>query len=629
MRFSTAKLLAAVLTICMAAATVAEAASGELNAKAGSSWQAKRGFAIEWEPIAPANPTEAVYRVYDSQDQLALAFRRPLDEMLKDVVVPPAPGTYTLEAWLENASGGSGPHSATILRFDNTAPPPPGLDPPPGWGLGTEPVTVGIDRPADPLPLSGIRGYAISSDRGGGSSPCGQPDLCLAEEIDLDDGEGGTLSLGTLPEGVHFVRAVAISGAGVPSAIRTAAVRVDGSAPSLRLDGTPAGWSNRPVQVTARADDPLSGMSAAGAFGPFTAIAVDGATPARMLGDAVGALVSGSGTHAVSYFARDAAGNLSSTETATVRVDEAPPRVIFTATQDPAEPERIEAIVSDPHSGPSADRGWIGVRPAGTRARFEPLSTRNASGRLIAYWDSDSYPPGKYEFMATGYDAAGNAAAGGDRARGSRMVLVNPLKAQVELKAGLDRLHFTGRLRRIGGAPVAGQNLVIAETFAAGAEPRRRATVIATDRQGSFSLRLKPGPSREIVARFTGTALLGRAASRPLYLDAATKVRLRASARAARVGGKPIVFSGKVARRGAGAAAIDGLPVELQFRFRGGAWSEFRTVEADARGRFHYRYRFSDDDSRGVRFQFRAYIKGREGWPYGPGTSRPVSVKGI
>ncbi len=628
MRPSLVKLLAAVLAICLAVSTGALAASGELSAKAGSSWQAKRAFAIEWDPVTPANPTEAVYRVYDSQGGLPVHFRRPLGEMLDDVVVPPIPDTYTLEAWIENESGVAGAHSTTILRFDSAAPAPPRLDPPPGWGLGAGAVSVGVERPADPAPLSGIRGYAISVDRGAGSSPCGQPDRCLAEEIDLDDGEGGTLSLGTLPEGVHFVRAVAISGAGVPSAITTAAVRVDGSAPSLRLDGLPADWSNRPVAVTARASDPLSGMSAAGALGPFTAIAVNGAAPARALGDTVGAWLGGSGIHVVSYFARDAAGNFSGAETATARIDEVPPRVTFAAAQDPAEPERIEATVSDPLSGPSGNRGWIGVRPAATRARFEPLPTSNVGDRLVAHWDSDSYPPGKYEFLATGYDVAGSSATGSDRARGGRMVLVNPLKTQVELKAGLSRFHFTGRLRRIGGGPVAGQDLVITETFAAGADPRQRTTTVPANREGDFSLRLRPGPSRDVVARFAGTPLLSRVASRTIHLDAATKVRLRASTAVARVGGKPIVFSGKVTRRGAGPSAVSGLPVELQFRFRGSAWSEFRTVEADARGRFHYRYRFSDDDSRGIRFQFRAYIKGREGWPYGPGTSRPVQVTG-
>ena len=88
-----------------------------------------------------------------------------------------------------------------------------------------------------------------------------------------------------------------------------------------------------------------------------------------------------------------------------VRIDEDPPRVAFAAAQDPAEPERIEATVGDPLSGPSRGRGSIAVRLAGTRARFEELPTRVAGGRLVARWDSDSYPPGKYEFLATGYDA--------------------------------------------------------------------------------------------------------------------------------------------------------------------------------------------------------------------------------
>jgi hypothetical protein len=104
-------------------------------------------------------------------------------------------------------------------------------------------------------------------------------------------------------------------------------------------------------------------------------------------------------------------------------------------------------------------------------------------------------------------------------------------------------------------------------------------------------------------------------------------VRLRASAGSAKVGGAPIVFSGSVGQAGA-AALEEGLPVELQFRYPGAEWSGFRTVQTDARGRFRYAYRFSDDDSRGVRFQFRAYVKGREGWPYEPAFSRPLAVTG-
>ncbi|HEU4739177.1 MAG TPA: hypothetical protein VFS54_08870 [Solirubrobacterales bacterium] len=616
-------LLPALLAIFFAFSAQATAATGALTSATG--WQAKRAFPIEWDPIAPSQPTEAVYRIWDSQDQLVLGFHRPFSERLKDVEVPAVPDVYTLEAWLENSADEAGPPSFATLRFDDTVPSPPGLDSPPGWILGTQPAAVQIAAAPDPLPLSGFEGFAVSVDRGSDGFPCAQTDICRADEIDLAGYEGGTVALGTLPEGIHFVRVAAVSGAGVPSEVTTAAVRIDGSAPALSL-AAPAGWSNRPVLVTAHAADPLSGMAAAGPLGPFTAIAVDGAAPARTLGDAASAWVTGSGAHAVEYFARDLAGNLSDTAGSIVRIDEDPPRASFAASQDPAEPERIEATVGDPLSGPSPDRGSIAIRPAGTGLSFEPLPTRNAGDRLVAHWDSDSYPPGKYEFLATAFDLAGNTGAGTNRDRGGRMVLVNPLKAQVGLEIKLSGRRLNGRLWRVGGGPVAGRDVTITETFAPGSRPRQRTTVVGTDNAGAFSLRLRQGPSRDVVARFAGTALLTRATGDAAHLAAATKVQLRASATTARVGGKPVVFSGKVAHRGA--ATVGGLPVELQFRFRGGAWSEFRTVETNARGRFRYRYRFSDDDSRGVSFQFRAQIKGREGWPYGPGTSRPVKVTG-
>jgi len=622
----TATLLAALVALALTAPAEATSATGRLAPAAGSSWQADPAFPIEWDPIAPANPTGADYRIYDSRGRVVQAFEQPLAKMLWDVEVPTIPDAYTLEAWVVNGSGDAGPHSTATLRFDNGAPPPPGLESPPGWIRSSQPAEVGVTAPSGPLPLSGLGGFAIAVDRTGVRAPCARVDRCLAAELDLAGDQGGGISLGTLPEGTNFIRAVAVSGAGVPSEVTTAVLRVDGSAPALSLEGAPASWSNRPVLVAARAADALSGMAAAGPLGPFTAIAVDGAPPARALGGAIGAWVGGSGHHTIEYLARDAAGNISGNSTGTVRIDEDPPGVAFAATQDPAEPERIEATVSDPLSGPSPNLGSIALRLSGTRARFQSLPTRVSGGRLVAHWESDSAPPGKYEFLATAYDAAGNSSTGSGRARGGRMVLVNPLKAQVELAADLSRLRFSGRLVRVGGGPVAAQEVVVTETFARGSLPPQRSTVVGTDRRGAFSLQLGPGPSREVVARFAGTPLLSRAASDTTQLSAATGVRFRASAPTARVGGKPVVFDGTVRRRGA--AAVAGLPVELQFRFRGGTWSEFRTVEADARGRFRYRYRFNDDDSRGVRFQFRAYIKGREGWPYGPGTSRPVSVTG-
>jgi hypothetical protein len=602
-------------------AGVLVAAGAAAPAASPNGWQAIRTFKIDPSevPGADGRATQAIYRLRDPQGQPIgeLVVASPLNP-LQWVQVPPLRGVYTLEGWLQDAAGNELHRAATQLPFDDAVPPPPILHGPQRWLLGNEQAVLEVDSPADALPLSGIPGYEVTLSRGG-----------VRRQVSK-----GQVSLGLLPEGLTEAQVVAISGAGVRSEPRAIAFAVDATAPAVSLQGLPSGWSSGPVALTATAEDRLSGMKASGPIGPFTAIAVDGGFPVIAPGAAVSTWVGGSGIHTVRFYGRDTAGNVADggtgsppPQTATVRIDEEPPRVEFAAAQDPADPERIEAEVSDPLSGPSTERGSIGVRPSGTRARFEALPTRVESGRLIARWDSDSYPPGKYEFLATGFDAAGNSGSGTDRARGGRMVLINPLKTQVTLRSRLEGRRFSGSLRRIAGGPLSGQTVTVGETFAVGADQRHRTTFVHTGTDGTFSLRLKPGPSREVVAGFGGSRQLTKADGPVAHLGSATVIRLRASAATAAVGGRPVVFRGRVGHAGA-RRAVAGLPVELQFRYRGAGWSEFRTVEADSRGRFRYAYRFSDDDSRGVRFQFRAYVKGREGWPYGPSASRPVSVRG-
>ncbi|HET9185417.1 MAG TPA: hypothetical protein VFN82_04665, partial [Solirubrobacterales bacterium] len=271
-----------------------------------------------------------------------------------------------------------------------------------------------------------------------------------------------------------------------------------------------------------------------------------------------------------------------------------------------------------------------------------------------------------YEFLATGYDLAGNSADGTRRAGGARMVLSNPLKRPVSVESGFGgermrwrscrrasggrRCHrreirgfdsrpqriavpfgrgvrFGGRLLGQGDVPVPGVEVLVSERFAAGAEPALRTSVVRTDARGRFSLRLGPGPSREVWASFGGSEQLSRASGRKVELRVLSGVRLRASARNARIGGAPVLFSGRVLSLGSRIPA-QGRPVELQFRYPGVGWNEFRTVQTDARGRFAYAYSFSDDDSRGVSFQFRAFVPPLSGWPYEPASSRPVSVTG-
>ncbi len=634
-------------------------------------WHADNDFRLDWDRPQVARqgfPVTAVdYRVRDATGVVVVPeVRLPWDTAQIEHIHVPHPGIYTADVWLEGPSGTRGPRESATLRFDDVQPGPGRPLAPAGWIGGGTAAVVKIEHPAAPLPISGIRGYAVSVDRGAGTPPCAAADRCSVSEIDLRSGD--TISLGLLPEGMNIVQAVAVSGSGMRSAtIGNAIVRVDATRPEVTLSGNPRGWADGPVRVTANAIDALSGMASDGPGEPLTAISIDGGVPRVEPGAAASVVVAGEGSHEVAFYARDAAGNSGeeSPSLDTVRIDERPPLVSFSRSQDPSEPERIEATIVDLQSGPDPRRGSIAVRPAGSRLRFEPLPTTNRGDRLLARWDSDAFPPGTYEFRTTGYDLAGNATSGDRRGNGTRMVLTNPLKEATAIQAGFGGRQLTWRRCARGGGqrrcrrqtvesyasrpasrtvpyghgvsfggllsssarPLGGLPVQIVETFVAGADPAQRTTTVLTKPDGSFKSRLAPGPSRRVEALFAGNLVLTRASGRSVSLKALGDIRLRASAGSARVGGAPVVFSGRVGNQGA-PIPTGGRPIKLQFRLPGEDWSEFRTVQTDASGRFHYPYAFSDDDSRGVRFQFRAYAPAQDGWPYEPTASCPVIVTG-
>jgi hypothetical protein len=336
------------------------------------------------------------------------------------------------------------------------------------------------------------------------------------------------------------------------------------------------------------------------------------------------------------------------------------------AAADPEGPERIEATVSDSLSGPDLARGSIALRQVGSGGRFQPLPTDVLRGRIVARWNSDDFPDGAYEFRATGYDAAGNSATN-LAAGGASLILRNPVKRVARLAFGFggarglvfprcvradgDRhCHRTvvhsfarrpttrtvpcchgsvvgGRLADAEGQPLAGQTVRVVETLAGGADQPTRVTAATTDADGYFRARLAPGPSRTVGVEFEGTRRLTRAVGHSLRLRVRAAVHLRVSTARVRVGGAPVIFRGKIAHPET-RIPTRGLPVELEFRLPGTAWAEFRTVLSDAAGRFAYPYSFSDDDSAGVRFLFRAFVPATGDWPFAPATSRPLAVTG-
>jgi hypothetical protein len=554
--------------------------------------------------------------------------------------------------------------------------PPPSVTPlPPARWVGRNefPLTVPVEASPPPpsQPASAIAGYAYSVSLRPGEAPCADRDLCTESETVPD--LGGAFNLPTAPEGgAVWLRVVAVSGAGLSSPVPgEATLRVDLTDPVTRLHGLPSGWSRGPVRVSATAADRHSGMAGERAF---TAIRVDGGAPRAAHGPAVETTVIEEGVHRVAHYAGDSAGNADDGAwvnghhnpppgTRTVRIDRTPPRAGF-LPQSPRDPELIRVRVRDALSGPDTSRGWIGVRPAGSSQRFRRLPAAPAGDdELRARWDSAADPLGTYEFRAEARDAAGNTVSTGRREGGAPMLLANPLKTTTSLSAGFGgrvlrwhRCRRRGRKRRCRrqeiadfsrrparrtvpygrGLPISGKLIAgprgapgarplrIAERFARGA---RRATTVWTGPDGSFTTRLAPGPSREVTVSYAGGRTLAPSAGPTLRLQVRSGVRLRASSRVARVGGAPLVLRGKV-RSDKGEIPPGGLSVQLEFRLPGLRWEEFRAVQTDRRGRFRLAYRFSDDDSRGARFQFRAHVPAQSEWPYEPGSSRPLAVLG-
>lgn len=620
-------------------------------------WHPDNRFALTWSNPAASPPLTAThYRVRDARgvaiDEARLGW---VSDGIAALTLPSSPGSYSVEVWLEDAAGEQGPAATAPLLFDNGRPGPVELEDVPAWiGRTGFPLRIRLGHPGNPQPMSGIRGYAVSIDSEPGRLPCREADRCTDAETSLRAGiDDDRLEIAGLPQGTSYLSAVAVSGAGMKSASAARAVlRVDTTDPVTQLSGAPGGWANGRVSLIASAADSGAGMKPMGSGPqPFTAIRVDGGVPRIGAGDSVAASLIEEGVHQIAYYARDAAGNVDDgaevngisnrqPRIAWVRIDRTAPAVAFANAQDPRDPDLLRVHLGDALSGPDPSRGHIGVRRAGSGDRFEPLpTTSSGNDELRARWDSDAFPAGDYELQASAYDRAGNLTVATRRQNGGQMVLSNPLKTTTSLRAGfrhreLRRVIPYGRGVLLGGRLTAGRGLPLIDTpvriverFATGTRTPPRVSSARTGADGAISIRTPPGPSRTIEVHFDGSPILARSTARPLELAVRSGVRLHASASVAEVGGPPVVFRGRLlSPLGDGSAA--GRAVQLQFRLPGLPWAEFRTVETDARGRFRYAYRFSDDDSRGARFQFRAYAPAQEDWPYEPGGSRPVLISG-
>jgi hypothetical protein len=336
------------------------------------------------------------------------------------------------------------------------------------------------------------------------------------------------------------------------------------------------------------------------------------------------------GQNALSVCAIDFAGNRAC-DRRLVRVDNTPPRVAF-ANPSANDPELIRAHLVDATSGVAS--GQILYRRLGDKL-WRPLETRLTSGQVRGRIDSTVEPPGEYEFMAEGRDRAGNVARTTSRANGEPMVLTFPLKSRARLDAHLvpggarlltvgygEGARIAGRLRDASGAPIANQEVTVVESFAAGALIDRRIGTVRTDRDGSWTQRLRPGPSRIVRATFEGT--------RRYLPDHAAAGRLRVNSKASFhlsrrqvPEGRRVTFRGRVAHLGA-RIPPGGKLIELQVK-DGPQWHTVRHVfSTRPSGRYRMRYRFARFYTSNVSYRFRIKVLREAGWPYAaPVSSRP------
>ena len=542
------------------------------------------------------------------------------------------------------------------LRFDDTVPVGKEPDRANGW-INRADLAAGYSQgwartAIGEIPPSGIAGYRVVVNTESDTDPCGgaaDPRACGAPITEAGiDNRSRTLRSGDLQEGRNYVHVVPISGSGMRAIdVKRASLKADFTDPetSLRGDGGGA-WLNHDAELVLTATDALSGMEDSDEFPfddpPTVRLTVDGETAAST--PTVATTVSGEGVHRVSWCARDLAGNGgcapgqppagSSSGAATVRIDRTAPTVAFTNFQDPNDPDRLVAPVSDALSGVAGGR--ISYRRIDGN-QWRMLDTSLRGGALSARVDSADLVPGTtYEFRVEATDAAGNGIASTSRQNGEPMRVTGPFRAltavadlringrsKARVKYGR-KLRVAGTLlTAVGGDPIAGAAVDLVSTYPLGASRRTATTTVTTDDRGGFSATLPPGPSRSVVAGFAGDRRHLGVRSAPVKAAVRSKVTLSVPGIVDSDAG--ITFAGRIKAKG---ARFDrgGKRLEIQVRI-GRRWRAVgKSIRTDGGGRFRLRYRFTADYTRAVTYEFRAVVLRERGFPYLPSRSKRRAV---
>jgi hypothetical protein len=322
---------------------------------------------------------EIVYRIDDGDE-----VRTPGDSV---TIAVAETGSHTVSYYGVDAAGNRAPTQAVRFKIDGGVPGRPTVNAPTAW-FSPPAGRYAVRIEPGSAPPSGIAGYAVTVD---GSDPGSVPNTADDGLFQIDD----------LPEGVTVVRARALSGTGVASVdAGEAALRVDRTAPTVRVAGASAEWQSDAVDLQLGADD-QAGLSGVAQI----TYRVDDGQAVPIDGDAGTVRVVDDGRHTVRFRAIDMAGNQSEEKTVTVLVDRTAP---FVEDAGGADASELLFDVSDATSGLKG----VGVemRPVGQET-WESLRSSLGDGRLRAVVDPEALAGSTYEFRAIATDLAGNRTA--------------------------------------------------------------------------------------------------------------------------------------------------------------------------------------------------------------------------
>jgi hypothetical protein len=264
------------------------------------------------------------------------------------------------------------------------------------------------------------------------------------------------------------------------------------------------------------------------------------------------------------------------------------------------------------------------------------------SGLVRSYdINTAAYANGGHSASVTAVDAAGNVSAastfnftvasGGVEPPTNGTTPTNGFPAVEQPTAKMEKpliassngkaVTVEGTLTTSTGAPIAGAVLEVVSLDLGifDAKPKSIGTVTTTS-SGRFSVKVTPDGAHRISVLFKPyPSSIGTAVTSTIVREELT-LSLKRSKSRIKTGGS-VTLSGGL---GGSGSAADGTPVEIDAKI-GGSWRAVGVVEANSRGAYKWKYRFTRV-KQPTQFIFRAIVRKNKTWPWPTEKSKSVKV---